>query len=134
MRRFLLVLILALTLAACGQTESAGSLATGQTLTVDGVTINLQALPAQAVQNQQQTWLITLTDAAGKPIENADVYLELEMPAMPMGQNNPLATPKGSGTYQAQGLYSMGGAWHVVVHADFNGTDHIAQFTINVNE
>ena len=84
--------------------------------------------------NQQQTWLVTLTDAAGQPIDNADVYIELDMPVMTMGQNNPLASAKGSGTYQAEGLYSMSGDWHVIVHADVNGSDHAALFNINVTE
>jgi nitrogen fixation protein FixH len=134
MRRFFLLLGVVLALAACGTTGSTGSAAPGQTLTVDGITINLQAQPAQAVLNQQQTWLVTLTDAAGQPIDNADVYIELDMPSMKMGQNNPLASAKGNGTYQAEGLYSMSGEWHVIVHADVNGSDHAALFNINVTE
>ena len=134
MRRFLLLLGLTLTLAACGTSGSAGGTQSDQTLTVDGITFALQAQPTPTVVNQQQTWLVTLTDAAGQPIDNADVYLELAMPAMPMGQNNPLATPKGNGTYAAAGLYSMGGEWHVTVHAEINGTDHSALFIINVSE
>lgn len=132
MRRFLLLIGL-LTLAACGMNDSTGSATPGQIMTVDGITINLQTQPAQAVINQPQTWLVTLTDAAGQPIENADVYIELDMPAMKMGQNNPLATAKGNGAYQAEGLYSMDGEWHVIVHAEVGGSDHAAMFIIKVN-
>ena len=134
MQRFLVLIGLALALAACGGTASNGGPPAGQTLTVDGITIGLQPQPAQAVVNQRQTWLVTLADAAGRPIENADVYLELDMPSMTMGQNNPLATPKGNGVYQAEGLYSMSGEWHVIVHAEVDGTDHPALFTIEVKE
>lgn len=121
--------VLALLLTACGGATTPAA----QTKTVDGVTIALDA-KNEATMNKPQTWLITLTDAAGAPIDNADVYLDLAMPSMTMGQNKPLATPQGNGVYQAEGVYSMGGVWRVTVHAEVAGVDHAAEFDITVGE
>lgn len=129
MKRYL-TLLLAFLLAACGQSAPAG-LPAPVTKTVDGISVTLAASQNPSV-NAAQEWVVTLKDAAGQPITGADVFLDLLMPAMPMGQNKPLATPRGDGTYVAQGVYSMSGAWHVVVHAEIAGTEHEIVFEVDV--
>ncbi|HEY1013137.1 MAG TPA: FixH family protein [Herpetosiphonaceae bacterium] len=137
MRRMLLV-FLAL-LAGCGEVRSPQATAApapalaqlGAPQTVDGLTIGLEA-PPRPNSTDGQTWLVSLKDAAGAPVDGADVYLDLVMTTMEMGQNKPLATPLGGGRYQMQGIYGMGGAWRLDVHAKVAGKDHVAPFPIEV--
>lgn len=53
--------------------------------TVEGITIALKSVAAPKM-NDAQELVVTLTDEQGLPVEGADVYLDLEMPAMPMGR------------------------------------------------
>src|SRR5690242_14528829 len=48
--------------------------------TIDGLTIALER-PQQIAVLRDYEYLVTLTDAAGKPVEGATVYLEQDMPA-----------------------------------------------------
>jgi hypothetical protein len=130
MKRWMITGLLLVMLAGCGGTQNA---AAGQTQTVDGLAITLTALAAPAMGTPQQ-WTVKLADAAGKPVTGADVYLDLIMTAMTMGQNKPLASDNGDGTYSAEGVYSMGGEWQIVVHAEVDGVDHAATFNVSVAE
>ena len=116
-------------LTGCGSTDAAsGNI---QTKTVDGLTIALEAPPAPKLLDQA-TFTITLTDATGKPIDGADVYVEMVMTTMPMGSNKPVANAAGSGKYTAQGTFDMTGDWNLTVHANVQGKDHAALFTSKV--
>ncbi len=130
--RFLIVFML----VACGNnvqpTAKPAAQPTNQQQTVDGISITLTEQIAPAI-NKQQAWIIAL-QRDGKPIDNADVYLDLDMPSMPMGQNKPLAVAQGNGSYKAEGTYTMGGLWHVTVHATIDGKDIAAKFDVNVPE
>ena len=128
MKRWIITGLLLVMLAGCGGTQSA---AAGQTQTVDGLTITLTPL-AEPAMGMPQQWTVKLADAAGQPVTGADVYLDLIMTAMTMGQNKPLASDNGDGTYSAAGVYSMGGEWQVVVHAEVDGVDHVATFDVSV--
>lgn len=127
MRRWLAMLAMLAILVGCGGAQSSV-----QTQTVDGLTITLEA-PAGPQINQSQTWTIDVrrNDA---PVDASDVYLELVMPSMDMGQNNPLATRTAPGTYTASGTYTMSGTWHVTVHVGLDGKDYVAPFEIPVQD
>jgi hypothetical protein len=101
--------------------------ATVQTQTVDGLNIGLEAPKAPKLLDQAG-FVVTLTDAGGQPVDGADVYLELSMPAMPMGTNKPVASAEGNGRYRAQGVFDMLGEWDVIVHATVDGKEHAATF------
>jgi nitrogen fixation protein FixH len=119
---------LALTLAGCGSAAGAGGEdANTQTATVDGLTIALEA-PATPAVLEQAAFLIRLSDAEGQPVDGADVYLDLTMPAMPMGVNKPIAEPQGGGVYRAQGIFDMAGDWKLTVVAEVAGKEHRATF------
>ena len=114
-------------LSGCGGTETA----LVQQKTVDNITIELQQLQPSAVNNRQE-WLVMLRDSAGEPVEGADVFLELDMPAMEMAENMPQAVGEGAGVYRASGSYTMSGEWEVVVHAIVEGDEHVAAFEMQV--
>lgn len=127
-RRGLLVLLAALALAGCG-----GPATTTQRQTVEGLTVAIER-PQQAVLLQSYDLTVTLTDAAGAPVEGAKVYLDMAMPAMPMGQNQPLAEPLGGGRYRVQAIFNMIGDWSVRVNASVGGKRYVANFDQIVTE
>ena len=91
MRRIAALLIAALSLAAC-------SLGQPQPVilqqTVDGLSVTLEVPPAVVVLRDYQL-IVTLRDAQGAAVDGATVYLDQQMPAMPMGSNQPIAEPLG---------------------------------------
>lgn len=144
--RLIGVVCFVLLLAACGNSASDHGVHTAvpadaaipagssvQTQTIDGLTIALEA-PSEPKLLDAASFLITLTDSAGKPVEGADVYLDLLMTTMPMGTNKPVASPEGPGKYRAQGVFDMAGEWDITVHATVAGKDHAAKFTSTVAE
>ncbi|HYF62455.1 MAG TPA: FixH family protein [Herpetosiphonaceae bacterium] len=128
MQRLILIIGLLALLAGCGGAQGGAS---EQTQTVDGLAITLIGQPEPAT-GKPQKWTVKLADSSGQPVKGADVYLDLIMTSMTMGQNKPLATDNGDGTYTAEGVYSMGGAWQVVVHAEVDGADRVATFEVSV--
>lgn len=128
MQRFVWFVV-CIALLGCGRDTSADPVM--QLHTVDGVTIVLESQP-HPVMAMPQTWTVRLSDSAGTPINDAEVYLDLVMPGMPMGQQKPIATPAGAGRYVASGVYTMDETWQVVVHAAIAGVDHQATFSITV--
>jgi hypothetical protein len=122
----LALLLAALVCAACGPAATQR-----QSQVVNGVTITLEG-PRAIPINHSQELTVTLTDAAGKPIDGALVALDLLMPAMPMGQNKPLADALGGGHYRVGALYSMTGDWKTTVRATIDGKQYEAVFDQNV--
>ncbi|HJZ50389.1 MAG TPA: FixH family protein [Roseiflexaceae bacterium] len=100
---------------------------TSQQQTIDGLTITLER-PQQVAVLRDYEFVVTLTDAAGKRVDGATLYLEQDMPAMPMGSNQPLGEPIGEGQYRLKGVFTMNGAWKLVVHASVSGKDYAATF------
>jgi hypothetical protein len=98
-----------------------------QEQTVDRITIGLEMADKPKL-NAAQDFVISLADAQGKPIDNASVYIDLLMPAMPMGTNRPVASSQGKGRYLAQAAFTMTGEWEVTVFAEIEGATHKAVF------
>ena len=119
---WLLAVAFVLMLAGCG---AVGGLS--EQRTVDGVTFTLERAPSLQLL-QEYTYVIALADAAGQPIEGATVFLDQQMPAMPMGSSQPIAEPLGGGRYQVRGVYTMEGDWVVQVHAIVGGQERVATF------
>ncbi len=131
LKRFLMCLLLLTSFVACGGNDATKVPAPVEK-TVDGVTLKLTA-ESPLTPNTDQTWVINVSQN-GQPVDNADVYLDIDMPSMPMGQNKPLAKGEGNGNYRAQGIYTMSGAWSVSVFAEFDGKEYQANFDVNVPE
>ena len=75
---------------------------------------------------------ITITDADGKPVDQATVFLDLTMPAMYMPPQQPIAEALGNGRYRVSTLFTMEGEWHVQAHAIINGSTQTVTFNQNV--
>jgi nitrogen fixation protein FixH len=127
--RLLLILATLVMLAACGP-QAVAQTAT-QTKTVNDLTVTI-TYPEGAKVNQNQQIAITITDAQGQPVENAQVYLDLTMPAHAMGVNQPLAMHQGNGVYRADAVYTMDGDWAVSVTATIDGVVTTAIFNTQV--
>lgn len=111
-------------LVACSEPE-----VVRQEQVVDGLTIGLEAQDSPRV-NASQELVVTLADAQGAPVDDASVYLDLTMPAMPMGTNAPVAEPLGAGRYRAGNVVmDMAGDWEIAVVAEVDGNERRAVFT-----
>ncbi len=128
MRRSTLLLLplLVFLLSACGAAST-----TSRTVIVDELSISLEMTAAPRI-NTAQSFSVTLRDRAGQPLDADEVYLDLTMPAMPMGTNRPIAERQGPGQYLASSAYTMVGEWEITVVARIAGHDHRALFTIEV--
>lgn len=126
--------LLPLLLAAC---DALPALAPGyerrqQTLD-EGVTITLDS-PGEPIVEETQRLRITLTDQRGRPIDGADVYVDLDMEMLCLSGAAPAAEPIGAGQYEALAVYLMPGDWDVAVIARIDGVDRRAVFSITVSE
>lgn len=122
--RYALRLALALAvLVGCG--GRSGYIAAQQP--ADGLTITLEQPRALALLQDYELF-VTLADAAGKPIDGATVFMEQDMPAMPMKSNQPLGEPLGGGQYRIRGVFTMEGDWILKIHATVAGKEHVATF------
>ncbi len=73
---------------------------------------------------------VTLTDDKGQPVADAQVGLNLTMPAMWMPTNTPAAQHVGNGRYHATGLFTMRGLWRIQVMVDRSGARQSAFFDV----
>jgi RND family efflux transporter MFP subunit len=77
-------------------------------------------------RNGDNTFVVTITDADGRPVADADVRVRLYMPPMP-SMNMPAMSadatllPRGGGVYRGQGNVSMAGRWETTVTVTRNG-------------
>jgi hypothetical protein len=116
---------------ACSLAQTTAPDTVVQQQVVNAMTVTLETAEELRV-NQRQEFVVTLTDPQGQPVA-ANVYLDLVMPVHPMGLNQPIATPTGSGVYQAVSVFPMDGAWTVTVVATVQGQKHQAIFNVNVS-
>jgi hypothetical protein len=56
-----------------------------------------------------------VTDAQGRPVDDAQVSFDLDMTTMSHGKNIVVATPQGNGRYVGQVRFMMPGPWRVIL-------------------
>ena len=123
-QRYAALLLILLALSACAGGAPAY---TTQEQTVDGVVISLER-PEQAELLKDYELFVSLKDANGAAIDGATVFVAMNMPAMPMPPQQPIADGLGGGRYRLKSAFTMEGDWKVEVHATIAGKEHIATF------
>jgi YtkA-like len=120
------VLALLLVLTACGG-GGAQSGYTTQQQTIDGISFTLER-PQAAELLKDYELFVTLSDASGKPVDGATVFLDMVMPSMPMPPQQPIADSLGNGRYSVRSAFTMEGDWQVAAHATIAGKEYVATF------
>ncbi|WP_165360665.1 FixH family protein [Candidatus Chloroploca sp. Khr17] len=116
--------------AACGAPPPAPEEElTRQQQTIGDLTIAFEGVAVPRINTSQQ-FVITLTDETGQPRDGADIYLDMKMPAMPMGINRPIAEPEGDGRYVAYSAYTMEGDWEMIVVVRLGDDEYRAVFLV----
>lgn len=97
------------------------------------LTIALVSAPNPPVRGNSLLEAI-VTDAQGKPVTGAQVYLDLDMTNMSHGKNVVLAEPKGDGHYAGRVFFMMPGPWRVITIVQRPGQQTTqARFDFQVN-
>ncbi len=69
----------------------------------DGLRIVFDIQPKPVTAMKDLRFIVTL-EKKGKPLEDADVSIDLAMPGMFMGKNRPVLTHQGNGRYEGMGV------------------------------
>ncbi|GHO52866.1 copper resistance protein CopC [Ktedonobacter robiniae] len=117
-------------------TSQAASAPATQTRQVGDLSLSLLVTPAKL--NESNTVVLTIKDAAGQPVTDAQVTLTLNMVAMDMGTTQTVVKGNDSATYVAvfdkQQTFSMSGVWTIDVKVARTGHDPVqTQFQVNIN-
>lgn len=107
---FLILSISAGVLPACGRIQ------TDQSLKTSDIRLELAVEPAQPAVGPAAL-LVTLTDASGRPIEDASLDIEGNMTHAGMTPVLAQVSSGSGGRYQAPFEWTMGGDWIVTVKA-----------------
>ncbi len=114
--RLLLALLLSVT--------SLPALAQGQVLRSDGLQVELRSQVQPPPLNQMHSWLITLRNADGAPLDGALIRVEGGMPAHDHGlATRPEVTAEqGQGRYLLEGVrFHMAGEWLLQLQIEHGG-------------
>src|SRR5262249_2348836 len=88
-------------------------------------TISLQTEPAPPRGGSEGTFRVKVTGPDGKPVSDAQVQLQLLMPAMPsmgMGEMRSMIDFVWNGSeYVGKGPVAMAGSWNATIQARRNG-------------
>lgn len=88
--------------------------------------------PYPATMRQPTEFSVTLKDASGKAINDANIALDLTMPEMWMPPNKPALNFVADGKYSATGQFTMRGWWRVEVIITRGGQTQSAFFDLGL--
>ena len=94
--------------------------------------LTLDALPRPPLSLDPAPLTVRVTDAAGRPVAGAAVFLSLDMPDMPMGNNVAAAREMAPGVYRATGRFTMAGKWRVTASAARGASQASRAFPVEV--
>lgn len=97
---------------------------------VGDLTVVLALSPYPPVSFKEAAFNVTLTDAQGAAVTDAQITLDLTMPAMPMPVNKPAAEYTHEGLYAAPGRFTMRGEWWIEVVIERGGQKQSAFFSV----
>lgn len=93
----------------------------GQTALTSGkVTLTFAAAPLKAMT--EIPFSLEITDDTGNEINDAELSINMDMPAMPMPPNTPEATWR-EGAYRGAAIFTMAGKWQMTVDIQRPGHD-----------
>ena len=105
------------------ETESSGS---------GNAQISLMTNPSP-LRLGQGTFIISVKDDAGNPVDDARVTFDLNMTTMNMGTQEGVASAQGNGNYAVVGRLSMKGPWKVSTKVTMpDGKEISKDFSVNV--
>jgi RND family efflux transporter MFP subunit len=112
-------------LRASLQGYEASAPARGSTAENTGIQITFRTIPDPPKTGDNQFEAI-VTDASGKPVDDADVTVRFYMPAMPTMnmppmQNETKLSPAGRGVYRGTGQIMMAGQWDTTITVSRGG-------------
>jgi hypothetical protein len=129
---------IALVLSACSSQKPAESKPTQKSAIiaerVEGTSpykVALSTDPEQPVANKRVRFILTVSDAAGKPAAGLAVKVALVMPIMDMGKNEFVAKEVAPGVYEGSGTFSMDDEWEVFVTLQ-KGKEKPAKHVFNI--
>jgi hypothetical protein len=101
-----------------------------------GVTISFDILPKPVQVMSERTFIVTV--AKERVLMNdAIVFLDLSMPGMYMGRNQPVLKKTAPGRYEGKGIIPRcprgGTTWQAKVTVDLNGKITVADFIFEVH-
>jgi hypothetical protein len=98
-------LLFAVAAAAAEGTMPAGDLAQGPVTRVleGGLVVSLEILP-RPIEAMKELGFVVILTREGRPVEGAELSLELSMPAMYMGRNSPTLTEVKPGRFEGRGV------------------------------
>ncbi|MBI4316977.1 MAG: FixH family protein [Chloroflexi bacterium] len=96
---------------------------------VGDLQVSLKVAPFPPSGRSATSLEVTLTNASGQAVSDAQVSLDLTMPAMPMPPNHPAAQPQGDGRYTASARMGMSGEWWVTVAIRRGAQQQAVKFT-----
>lgn len=118
--------------AARAQTPEAPLTAVSQP---QGLRVHMHSELLPLVINQMHSWIISLEDVEGNPVEDARISVSGGMPAHDHGlATSPQVTAYlGEGRYQLDGMrFHMNGAWQLQLRIEHAGTRYQANFELNL--
>jgi hypothetical protein len=69
----------------------------------DGMSIVFDVQPKPVASMSESTFIVTLS-RSGKPVTDAAIHIDLSMPGMFMGKNQPVLTHRKDGRYEGKGI------------------------------
>jgi hypothetical protein len=95
-----------------------------------GFEVRIADAPKGLPQNQMQRWVLSVKDAAGKPVIGASIRVEGNMPEHGHGfATAPSVTALGAGNYAVEGLkFHMPGYWEIAFNIQAGKLRDRAQF------
>ena len=94
--------------------------------------VTLDITPTPATSLDPTRFMVHLRDAAKNPVRGASVKINLDMPAMPMGDNSQTLSETKAGDYGGTGRFTMAGTWRVTVTASAGPEQTIQGFPVQV--
>jgi len=85
------------------------------------LTATLVLTPASPAPMRETELRLKILDSKGRPLDTAEITMDLTMPGMAMPPNRPSVVAAGDGVYTAKAIFSMAGTWRSevkVAHAE----------------